>query len=287
MKRILRTLLHIILFPLTAITIAVILALFEYGALTLFNYFNTGLMSTSSIAKSDYLWLYWITGALTYPVGYSYFRRSRDEKIKQRMRTEELIEKSQKAKLEKQRVKELERSKRLAEQAKQEENFLDIKNRMFEKKSDIEAIKGQLSDQLIEVELLSNKLFEVDQNLQAIKGRHPALIKISGVDIVLKNARKHLKTLQKSTKEFISMSDEFYDADDYIDKYIEVIFANDDGDEDIYWVSIESIDADDEDAIFAKALKAHIDRGLPEVDIADAQFMEPFSRNGSEFTFVN
>lgn len=83
------------------------------------------------------------------------------------------------------------------------------------------------------------------------------------------------------------MSGKFYDADEYIEKYIEVIISDDEGEEHIYWVSLESVEADDEDAIFKKALSAHINRGFPEVDISYAEFLEPFSRDESEFTFVN
>ena len=80
------------------------------------------------------------------------------------------------------------------------------------------------------------------------------------------------------------MTDEFYDANDVKDIYMEVSI-NDDA---IYWVDITDIDSsiDPYEYAIEKALKYHNVKYDEDVSDENTFASEPFSRYESEFTFV-
>ena len=91
------------------------------------------------------------------------------------------------------------------------------------------------------------------------------------------------------------MSDDvsFFEADEYEDKYMEVMLTDAEDNEYIYWVSLELIsdEEDDEDSAIEIAKKKHSTLKLP--DIPDDEDFEPravayppFSRDADEFTFI-
>jgi hypothetical protein len=278
--------LHLVLFPLVTITIAVSLAVMEYAVLVLMEYINTGVLSVSALTKSNYLAFYWILGALLYPLGCSVFSSRRAESRLKEARLKDAVEAKKRVREDKERSKNIQDERRRQEQKNAEENYSKLKVNFSKKQSDIESIKNELIEESANLIRFRDQVAILEENIKNIKDRQPKLIKISGVDKFVDEHKRQLKKLEKMTEETVSMSDVFYDADDYIDKYIEVIIPDDDGDEHVYWVSLESIDADDEEAIFAKAIKVHCQKGFSEVDISDVEFMEPFSREASEFTFV-
>ena len=85
------------------------------------------------------------------------------------------------------------------------------------------------------------------------------------------------------------MSDKFWDSDEVDGKYMEVLISGEDGEEYVYWVSLDKLpdDEDEYDWAIGVAVDFHNKKGLPKADVDDSEAMEPFSRNESEFTFIN
>ena len=108
----------------------------------------------------------------------------------------------------------------------------------------------------------------------------------------------------------MSEDEKFYEADDVDGKYIEVMLQDAEREEYVYWLDLSKLpDVEDEhDWAIEKAKKFHTSQGLPAIpddaeasdefdedtdeDFDDfdeepyASAYEPFSRSGSEFTFV-
>lgn len=84
------------------------------------------------------------------------------------------------------------------------------------------------------------------------------------------------------------MTDRFWDSDESEGKYMEVLVNDEEGGEFIYWVDLaaKSEDEDEYDWAIELAVAFHNNKELPPASIDDAEAMEPFSRNESEFTFV-
>ena len=84
------------------------------------------------------------------------------------------------------------------------------------------------------------------------------------------------------------MTDKFWDSEDVEGKYLEVIVDNGDS-EFIYWVSLADLPEieDEYDWAIQKAYETYNKLGLEIVDLNDIEACEPFSRNESEFTFIN
>ena len=89
----------------------------------------------------------------------------------------------------------------------------------------------------------------------------------------------------------------FFEADEYEDKYMEVALTDAEGNEYIYWVSLDLIsdDEDNEDIAIEIAKMKHSSLKLPDIpedDDDDENFepkavaYPPFSRDGDEFTFI-
>lgn len=89
----------------------------------------------------------------------------------------------------------------------------------------------------------------------------------------------------------------FFEADEYEDKYMEVLLTDAEDNEYIYWVSLDLIsdEEDDEDSAIKIAKTKHSTLKLPDIPEDDdddenfeprASAYPPFSRNGDEFTFV-
>lgn len=85
------------------------------------------------------------------------------------------------------------------------------------------------------------------------------------------------------------MTDKFWDADEVEGKYMEVLLNADDGEEYVYWVSLEKKpdDEDEYDWALDVAIEFHNEKDLPSANPEDSEAMEPFSRQESEFTFIN
>ena len=84
-------------------------------------------------------------------------------------------------------------------------------------------------------------------------------------------------------------ADKFWEADEVEGKYMEVIVTQSDDSEYIYWVSLESLpeDEDEYDWSIQVVVKHHNTLGLEQVSEDESFASEPFSRNASEFTFIN
>ena len=95
------------------------------------------------------------------------------------------------------------------------------------------------------------------------------------------------------------MSDDviFFEADEYEDKYMEVVLTDAEDNEYIYWVSLDLIsdEEDNEDNAIKIAKTKHSILKLPDIpedDDDDEDFepravaYPPFSRDGDEFTFI-
>ena len=87
----------------------------------------------------------------------------------------------------------------------------------------------------------------------------------------------------------------YFEADDYEDKYIEVVLTDAEDNEYIYWVSLDLIseDEDNEDIAIKIAKVKHSSLKLPDIPEDDDENFEPkavayppFSRDGDEFTFI-
>ena len=89
----------------------------------------------------------------------------------------------------------------------------------------------------------------------------------------------------------------YFEADDYEDKYMEVVLTDAEDNEYIYWVSLDLIseDEDNEDIAIKIAKSKHSSLKLPDIpedDDDDENFepkavaYPPFSRDGDEFTFI-
>lgn len=85
------------------------------------------------------------------------------------------------------------------------------------------------------------------------------------------------------------MTLKFYDSSEVEGKYMEVIITSDDGEEHIYWVNIQSMpsEEDEYDWSIEKALGHHKSLGFKDITEDDAEASEPFSRDSSEFTFID
>lgn len=83
------------------------------------------------------------------------------------------------------------------------------------------------------------------------------------------------------------MIDKFWDSEEVEGKYLEVIIDNGD-DEIVYWVSLANLPhgEDEYDWAVQKAHDSYNKLGLIAVDLDDIEACEPFSRNESEFTFI-
>ena len=84
------------------------------------------------------------------------------------------------------------------------------------------------------------------------------------------------------------MGDKFWDSEEVENDYMEVIVSSDSGDEHIYWVSIKNKpeDEDEYDWSIDKAVEFHNRKQKSSLSADDAEASEPFSRNESEFTFI-
>jgi hypothetical protein len=84
-------------------------------------------------------------------------------------------------------------------------------------------------------------------------------------------------------------TDKHWDANEVEGKYMEVIVTQGDDSEHIYWVDLEPLpEGEDEyDWSIQVAVEHHNTLGLEQVSEDEASASEPFSRNESEFTFVN
>jgi hypothetical protein len=84
-------------------------------------------------------------------------------------------------------------------------------------------------------------------------------------------------------------ADKHWDAEEVEGKYMEVIVTQSDDSEHIYWVNLESLpeDEDEYDWSIQAAVEHHNTLGLEQVSEDEASASEPFSRDESEFTFVN
>ena len=84
------------------------------------------------------------------------------------------------------------------------------------------------------------------------------------------------------------MDDKFWDSEEVENDYMEVIVSSDSGDEHIYWVSIKNKpeDEDEYDWSIDKAVEFHNREQKSSLSADDAEALEPFSRNESEFTFI-
>ena len=86
----------------------------------------------------------------------------------------------------------------------------------------------------------------------------------------------------------------YFEADDYEDKYMEVVLTDAEDNEYIYWVSLDLIseDEDNEDIAIKIAKAKHSSLKLPNIPEDDENFetkavaYPPFSRDGDEFTFI-
>jgi len=69
---------------------------------------------------------------------------------------------------------------------------------------------------------------------------------------------------------------------------MEVLITKDNGDELIYWVSLENLpeDSDEYDWAVDAAVKHHNAQGADMVSVDEAEACEPFSRYESEFTLI-
>jgi hypothetical protein len=69
---------------------------------------------------------------------------------------------------------------------------------------------------------------------------------------------------------------------------MEVLVNDEEGDEFIYWVALagKPKDEDEYDLSIELAIAFHNNKDLSPASIVNAEAMEPFSRNESEFTFV-
>ena len=84
------------------------------------------------------------------------------------------------------------------------------------------------------------------------------------------------------------MNDKFWDSEEVENDYMEVIVTSDSGVEHIYWVNIKNKpeEEDEYDWPIHKALEFHNREQKSSISAEDAEASEPFSRNESEFTFI-
>ena len=89
----------------------------------------------------------------------------------------------------------------------------------------------------------------------------------------------------------------YFEADEYENKYMEVVLTDAEDNEYIYWVSLDLIseDEDNEDIAIKIAKAKHSSLKLPDIpedDDDDENFepkavaYPPFGRDGDEFTFI-
>jgi len=84
-------------------------------------------------------------------------------------------------------------------------------------------------------------------------------------------------------------SSEYWDAGDVEGKYMEVLITNLEEVEFVYWVNLAELpeDEDEYDWSIKIAVSHHNSLGIDEVSEDDAEACEPFSRDASEFVFIN
>ena len=84
------------------------------------------------------------------------------------------------------------------------------------------------------------------------------------------------------------MTDKLWEPEEINGKYMEVIITQEDGEECVYWVNLEKLndDEDEYDWSIAKAVQHHNSLVLGVFSEDDVFAMEPFTRNESEFTFI-
>lgn len=85
------------------------------------------------------------------------------------------------------------------------------------------------------------------------------------------------------------MEGKYWESDEVEGKYMEVIVNGADEEEYIYWVALSNkpIEDDEYDWAIEVAVDFHNKKGLPQAEIDESEAMEPFSRDESEFTFIN
>jgi|TARA_B110000259_G_scaffold182733_1_gene226803 hypothetical protein len=85
------------------------------------------------------------------------------------------------------------------------------------------------------------------------------------------------------------MSDKFWDREEVEGRYMEVILSDEDGEEFIYWVDLKKNqeDEDEYDWSIDVAVAFHNKQNKVSLKEDHAVALEPFSRNESEFTFVD
>jgi len=85
------------------------------------------------------------------------------------------------------------------------------------------------------------------------------------------------------------MTCKFWNSLDVIGKYMEVIICDENDNEFIYWVNLKkkNEDKNEYDWSIKEALSFHNKKNKTSLKENDTTVGDPFSRNESEFTFVN
>lgn len=108
-------------------------------------------------------------------------------------------------------------------------------------------------------------------------------------DLVFESITKLKEYINSNFNKNNEVTDRFWDSDEINGQYMEVILTDEDGDEHIYWVNLENKqdDEDEYDWPINVSIAFHNNKCGVNLTEDDAEAMEPFSRNETEFTFIN